>query len=252
LQNNFDNYLIDVNGALFKARLVLTANAGIQQMNKGGNTGLPQKRWVANLNANINLSKNLNLGGNFSNLVQNTNLQVEEVADSLAVTVNNTGWSGNVSFKPGSGKVRPHGFSLSTSGNNFDIVQADTISASTQNFNTSFNYKYSLKNHWNFGAGILYNTSENPSTQSTKRYGLQANVGKELVSGLQFRSSGTYRLNATDGVKDGYVINGSFGLTYHYKKKHQLGLNINQLVRNTSKLASKQETRFRVNYNYSF
>jgi hypothetical protein len=221
-------------------------------MNRGGNTGLPQKRWVANLNANINLSRNLNLGGNFSNIVQNTNLQVEEVTDSLALTVNNTGWSGHISFKPGSGKIKPHGFSLSTSGNNFDIVHADTITASSQNFNASFNYKYNLKNHWNFGAGILYNTSDNPNAQSTSRYGLQANVGKELVSGLQFRSSGTYRLNATDGVKDGYVINGSLGLTYNYKKKHQLGLNINQLIRNTSKLASKLETRFRVNYNYSF
>jgi hypothetical protein len=74
---------MDINGSLFKSKLNLSSNFGLQYVNKSGFTGLPQKRIVANVNTNVNFTKELNLNVNYSNLVQNTNPTIQELNDSL-------------------------------------------------------------------------------------------------------------------------------------------------------------------------
>ena len=252
LQNNFDNYLIDMNGNLFKGKLSLFSSFGIQYVNATSITGLPQKRNVANVNANLTLSKAINLSGNYSNMVQNSIPKIEEVSDSLRITTNNVGWSGTLSIKPGKGKERPHQINFNASSNTFDVVNADTISLSNTNNNYGLDYKYTLKNKWSFGGGGLYNTGHSNALPDVKRYGVMLHAGKTITEGLNLKLNGAYRINETSGVKDGNVINAGLGINYQFKKSHRFSLNVTQLIRKTTLLASKNETRFRANYNYNF
>lgn len=252
LQNNFDNYLLDMSGSLFKSKLNLFSSFGLQNVNASGYTGLPQKRIVANFNANLTISKALNLMGNYSNMVQNSTVKVEEVNDSLRITTNNRGWSGAVYFRPGKEKQPPHLIAVNLSSNTFDVINSDTISLSSTNDNLGLDYKYTMRNKWSFGGGFMYNQSNSNTLPSVKRYGITLSLGKTLTKELHFKANGAYRINETESIQDGYVINSSVGLSYQLKKTHRFSVNATQLIRKTTVLAAKQETRFRVNYNYSF
>lgn len=252
LQNNFDNYLIDMNGSLLKGKFNLFSSVGVQYVNASGYTGLPQKRIVGIVNANINFSQSLSLMGNYSNMVQNSTPIVEEVIDSLQIAINNRGWSGSINFKPGKGKQRPHLLSINSSSNTFDVVSNDTISMSNTNNNFSLNYKYTLKSKWSIGGGVLYNTSQGSLMPGVNRYGFSFSAGKTLTEGLNVKANGAYRFNKTESVKDGHVINGSIGVNYQYRKSHRISVDATQLIRKTTILSAKSETRFRFNYYYNF
>jgi hypothetical protein len=252
LQTNFDNYLMDINGSLFKSKLNLSSNFGLQYVNKSGFTGLPQKRIVANVNTNVNFTKELNLNVNYSNLVQNTNPTIQELNDSLLFTTNNVGWNGTLSYKIGKGKEKPHIVSFNSSNTTFDVLNNDQITLSSVNTNYNLNYRYQIKNGWSFGGGIQYFVSENNLSPSLKRKGFLLNVGKKISESLNFRVNTSFRSNETQANKDGYIINGNVSLTYQIKKKHNFSLNTSQLIRKTTLIAAKNETRFRVNYNYNF
>lgn len=252
LQTNFDNYLMDINGSLFKGKLNLSSNFGLQYVNKSGFTGLPQKRIVANVNTNVNFTKELNLNVNYSNLVQNTNPTVQELNDSLLFTTNNVGWNGTLSYRIGKGKEKPHIVSFNSSNTTFDVLNNDQITLSSVNTNYNLNYRYQIKNGWSFGGGIQYFVSENNLSPSLKRKGFLLNVGKKISESLNFRVNTSFRSNETQANKDGYIINGNASLTYQIKKKHNFSLNTSQLIRKTTLIAAKNETRFRINYNYNF
>lgn len=252
LQTNFDNYLLDMNGSLFKGKLNLSSNIGLQYVNKSGYTGLPQKRIVANVNANLNVTKALNLNTNYSNIVQNTNPNVQELNDSLLLTINNVGWNGTLSYKMGKEKVKPHTLSFNASSTAFDVLNNESITQSSINNNYNLNYRYQLKNNWSFGGGLQYFVSENNLSPSVKRSGFLLNAGKKINESLNFRVNTSFRTNQTQNNKDGYILNGNVVLTYQIKKKHNISFNTTQLIRKTTLLAAKNETRLRINYNYNF
>jgi long-subunit fatty acid transport protein len=120
------------------------------------------------------------------------------------------------------------------------------------NTNYNLNYRYQIKNGWSFGGGIQYFVSENNLSPSLKEKRLLLNVGKKISESLNFRVNTSFRSNETQANKDGYIINGNVSLTYQIKKKHNFSLNTSQLIRKTTLIAAKNETRFRVNYNYNF
>lgn len=252
LQQNYENYLLDISGGLFKSRVTLMGNAGLQFINKGGFTGLPQKRIVGTLNANWLISKGANLNISYTNFAQNTNLLVAEVNDSLTLTANNTGYTATFNLKPGKGKERPHLILLSASGGTFDIVSGDTITSQGSSINGNLTYKFTRRDGWNYGGGLQTTYSEASTAPPLNRYGVVAHIGKRIADGLQFRSNASIRLNETGGIRDGFIFNSVAALTYAYKKKHSLHVNVSFLSRQTTILAAKNETRIRFNYNYSF
>lgn len=252
LQTNFDNYLIDITGSLLKSKLNLASNFGVQFVNKSGFTGLPQKRIVANINSNINFTKALNLNANYSNLIQNSNPQIGELNDSLLFTTNNVGWNGTLVYKMGKGKIKPHSININASNSAFDVISNDKTTISSNNTSYNLNYKFQQKSSWSYGAGIQYSISENNVLPSIKRAGLLFNIGKNINDAINLRINSSYRTNETQANKDGYIINGSAIFTYQVKKKHNFSFNTSQLIRKTSILSAKNETRFRVNYNYNF
>jgi hypothetical protein len=252
LQTNFDNYLLDMSGSLLKGNINLFSNFGLQYVNKTGFTGIPEKRIVANINTNINFTKSLSLNANYSNLVQNTNPQVQELNDSLLFTTNNTGWTGTFSYRFGKEKLKPHSLTFNASNTSFDILNNDQVSISSSSQNFNLNYKYQLKNSWSFGGGLQHFFSETNTLQNISRSGLMFNIGRKISESINFKVNTSYRSNETQANKDGYVLNGGAVLTYQVKNKHNFSLNTTQLVRKTTLLAAKNETRFRVNYNYNF
>lgn len=250
IQNNFENYLIDLNGVLFK-KLSFFSSFGINNVNKAGFTGKPQKRTAISANLNWPISKKMSLSGTYTNFVQKPQAQLEQVLDTFAITANNVGYNFGIDYKIGGLKSK-RSLTLYYSDMTFDILGFEKVVSTNQSSNVALNYKYNPKDKWNYGAGFQYNINQLSASTNTRRYGLLAHIQKTFKSSFNIRIDGGYRLNQTNESKDGRVINYGASLSYTLAKKHRLSLAFSQIHRQTTILQSKDVSNFRTNYIYSF
>lgn len=252
LQSNYDNYLATLHGSLFRNKLIVFSNFGLQYTNVNGFTGLPQKRLVQTTNVNWNISKSLTYTLNYTNMNQNTNVSVEEVNDSLQLTTNAQGWNTGLMFRLGKIDLKPHQFNISYSHNTFDVIHYDETTSGNTTRNGLFGYRYNLKDKWSLGTSLNYNDFTLPDRKAGTRYGLILNYSKFFNQKLSLRIQSGYRFNLTDQVRDGYVLNGSFHLTWKPAKKHQFNFSLNAFSRQTKIQAPKNEFSYRIGYFTNF
>jgi hypothetical protein len=252
LQTNFNNYLFDIQGSLFKNKCIIFSNFGIQELHSNEVTGQRQKRIVSNTNINWNFNKSLALQASYNNLAQNTETQILDVADSLRLTTRSQGWNIGWTIKPGKQKEKPHSLILQASRNIFDLIQNDLSLSTNTNFNGNIAYRFNLKNNWNLTATLNYNDFTIGDGRVANRYGLILGYGKNINENLNARLQGSYKLNFTDEVQDGYVVNAGLNIQWKINKKHQLLLGSSALWRQTTLQNPKEEWRWRANYSYSF
>ncbi len=252
MQTNFDNYLLDLNGSLFKSKLSLFGNAGLQFVNKDGFTGNAQKRTVASLTTNWNISKQLGAQFSINNMAQNSMPLLREVADTLKLVTNTMGWNAGIQFKPGTGKVQPHSISASISQNTFDLIQSESQLMKSSNFYTNAAYRYVLKNKWNAGLGLDYSTFDMGDNSDTQRIGATASYGVVLLKNINLKTQFGYRINRVNGDADGNIINSGIQAQWKHPKNHSVSFSLNHMMRNTQILPARNDLRVRLNYAYSF
>ncbi len=252
MQPNLNNYLLDVQGSLFKNKCTIFSNFGIQELNVNEFTGQRQKRIVLNTNVNWTFNKTLALQASYNNLAQNTETKIQEVADSLRLTTHAQGWNVGWTYKLGKEKDRPHILTLIILHNTFDLIQNDLSLNTNSTFNGSLGYRYNLKNNWNASATLIYNDFTLGDGKSASRYGLILGYGKSINEDLNVRAHSSYKINFTDAIQDGYIINAGFNIQWKIFKKHQLNLSSSALWRQTHLQKPKNEWRWRLNYSYSF
>lgn len=252
LRKNVNSYLFDFGGGLFKRKLNLRGNVGLEYLNKGGFTGKEQKRIVYSFNAGLNLSRQFTMQAYYNNMTQNTLPSLEEVGDSLVFTANSKGLNTSFNYTPGKGKVRPHSIRGGYSRNTFDIVSAGLSLNANSNSSANVGYNYNIKDGWRAGGGINYSLLSSADERKTRRYGLNANIGRNFLEIFSTNFTASYRLNSVNGIRDGNVITTGFQVALRSKNKHNLSMNINYLMRNTTILKAKNELRLRLNYSYAF
>lgn len=252
LQTNFNNYLIDIQGSLFKNKCIIFSNLGLQELHATEVTGPRQKRVVLNTNINWNLNKSMALQASYNNLAQNTETTVVDVADSLRLTTRSQGWNVGWTIKPGKQKEKPHSLTLQAAQNTFDLIQNDLSLSTNSSFNGNVGYRYNVKNNWNMSATLNYNDFTLGDGRTATRYGLIMGYGKNFTESLNVRLQGSYKLNLTDALQDGYVVNAGFNIQWKIQKKHQILLGSSALWRQTNLQRAKEEWRWRANYSYSF
>lgn len=250
IQNNFENYLIDLSGTLFK-KLNIYTSFGLNYVNKTGFTGKPQRRTVINANINWPVTNTLTLNGNYTNFVQKPQPTFEQVLDTFAITANNIGYNVGVNYKIGD-KKSPHSINAYYTDMSFDILGFDKILSANNNKNTSLTYKYNMKDKLNYGGGLQYNTNLLSESITTVRYGLLGHIQKNFKNNISLKLDGGFRINKTNNLSDGNVINYGISANYSIIKKHRLAFSFNQIHRNTTLLNSKKLSNLRANYYYSF
>jgi hypothetical protein len=224
----------------------------LQELHATEVTGQRQKRIVLNTNINWNFNKSLALQASYNNLAQNTETAVVDVADSLRLTTRSQGWNVGWTIKPGKQKEKPHSLTLQASQNTFDLIQNDLSLSTNSSFNGNVGYRYNVKNSWNMSATLNYNDFTLGDGRTATRYGLIMGYGKNFTESLNVRLQGSYKLNLTDAVQDGYVVNAGFNIQWKIQKKHQILLGSSALWRQTNLQRAKEEWRWRANYSYSF
>lgn len=252
MQTNFDNLLVDVQGSLLRNKLVIFSNFGIQQVHRNGFTGQRQRRIVQNTNINWNFNKSVSLQMSYNDLAQNTDAKLEEVADSLQLTVNSRGWNMGWTIKPGRQKEKPHVLNAQVSRNTFSIIQNDLSLSENSNITSNLGYRYILKKHWNLSASMHYHQFTIDQGRTAQRYGLVMGYGRNLTEKWNVKGQGSYKLNFTEAARDGYVLNAGLNLEWRPHKAHQIYASASALWRQTQILSPREEWRWRLNYSYSF
>lgn len=250
LQQNIENYLIDLNGNFLKGKFSFFANSGIQYYNNSGFTGQRQRKLALSANLNWNLNEKINLNAGYNNFVQNSDPKISEIVDSFRITTNNSGFNGSLNYKPA--KKSPHLLSLYFSDQQFDLVNGDVITSSSSSINSNLNYKYSSKNKWTFGGGLQFQKTSITGAYATQRYGILLNASIPLIKNLNFRTNSGFRFNTTDNTKDGFVFNFGSNLDWTIAKSHKITFSSSWMLRKTTKLKSKNEYRMRLGYNFYF
>lgn len=252
LQANYDNYLATLNGSLLRNKLIIFSNLGLQYTNVNGFTGIPQQRIVMTTNLNWNINKSLSYSINYSNLNQNTDVNVEEVNDSLRLTTNSQGWNTGLVFRPGKSKNKPHHFNLAYSHNTFDVINHDETTSRNSSQNAVAGYKLNIKEKWSISSSLNYNNFSLTDNKVATRYGVLVSYTKYFKQKLSVRLQSGYRINQTDNTQDGYVLNGSFNLVWKPFKKHQFNFSLNAFSRQTMIQTPKNEFTYRIGYFTNF
>lgn len=252
MQKNVNNYLIDFGGGFFKRKVNLRGSVGLQYLNKGGFTGKEQRRIIYKLNSNINFSRQFSVQAFYNNMSQDAIPSLKEVGDSLVFTTNTEGMNASFRYSPGRGNERPHSIRGSFARNTFDIVNLGLTLSSSSNTNSNLSYNYNQKKGWRAGAGINYSLLSSGDDRTTRRYGLNANLGRNITEDFTANLNTSFRLNNVNNQSDGNVITAGLQISWRGSRKHNLSVNLNQLIRNTSILKAKNEFRARLNYSYSF
>ena len=97
---------------------------------------------------------------------------------------------------------------------------------------------------------LMHNESE---MNTTSNIGPSLNVGKVLLNDkLQVSLMGAYLNSFIDGSSTGTIINLGLNGSYKLFKKHNLGFNVTDLIRNSDAMGNQSELTATVNYRVSF
>lgn len=267
--NDFENMTANLTTKIWKDKLSLALNAGLQHDDLRRSKQSSTQRFVGSMNASLAASKKLNLTLSYSNFQTYVNIrsnfnQVNALTaydnlDTLNYTqiTQNTTLSGTYMLGQSKEKTQSLGINLSY------MNSADKQGGNVQNtggrfvnFNGTYNLNITPKN---LSLNISVNANKNdagPISTTTigPTFGLNKSFfDKKLRTGLSTSLNKTY----TNGQAGSSIINLRINGGYVVKKKHQLNLTMVALSRSSANSAIQNGKNFleftsTLGYNYNF
>lgn len=263
--NDFENYTVNTSTVIFKDKVNLSVNAGIQHDNLDNKKTSRTNRVVSSINIGYNASEKLNLSGSYSNFQTYTHIRSQfEVINQLTQysnpdTLNFTQLSQstnfNASYALSSSETKRQSINL-----NVNYMLANDKQASRNEgssfLNTNISYSHCMV-PVNLSITGAFNTSYNKmSLMNALTLGPSVSVSKMFLN-KTLRS--TISVSENKSYSNGKNINSAFTTrltsAYSLLKKHNISLSLVWALRNnkTSNTTNKMsEFTGTMSYTYNF
>lgn len=264
--NDFENITVDASNSFFGDKLTLAINLGYQRDDLDNLKANNTNRTVGSINANLNLSERLTIGGSYSNFSTFTNIkpnQFDEINDAdllddeledLDFRQLSQSANMNVNYIISNKKTSRQNLSLNYALNDVANEQGGIIrigDASTfHNLNATHSINFVEQN-------LSINTSINGTYNTIGRedattWGPILSIAKYYFDKtLNTRISAGYN-NANSVSAKTDVVNLRGALSYTLKEQHNFSLNAIQLLRNGGNNGNLSEFTATISYNYAF
>jgi len=265
--NDLENITVKLNQTLFKNKLNVAINTGLQHDDLNNQKQSELNRIVAAINLNLKASDKLTVAGSYSNFRAHTQLKNQfdyinqvrpyENIDTLNFTQVSQNSNLNINYALSQLKEKRQSLNINVSYQNITedqdafLVNAPKNDSEFINGNLAYNLTLTERNLSITGA---FNSTYNTVTDSEV-----LTMGPTLAIAKQFFDrkmrttfSTSYNTTATNGKQQGNVLNFRFGSTYRFKEKHNFNLAIIQLFRNTTTQQNINDFTATIGYTYSF
>ena len=264
--NDFENITVDASNSFFGDKLTLAINLGYQRDDLDNLKANNTNRTVGSINANLNLSERLTIGGSYSNFSTFTNIkpnQFDEINDAdllddeledLDFRQLSQSANVNINYIVSNKKTSRQNLSLNYALNDVANEQGGIIrigDASTfHNLNATHSINFVEQN-------LSINTSINGTYNTIGRedattWGPILSIAKYYFDKtLNTRISAGYN-NANSVSAKTDVVNLRGALSYTLKEQHNFSLNAIQLLRNGGNNGNLSEFTATISYNYAF
>lgn len=264
--NDFENITLDASNMFFNDKLSVAANIGFQRDNLDNLKANNTNRTVGSLNANLIVSKRLNIMGTYSNFSTFTNIepnQFDEINDGnlldeqiedldykqlsqmATFTVNYI-----LSNKKNSSQNLTANYSLNDVSNEQGGIVRLEDASTFHNMNIGHNVNFTERNFTiNTSINGTYNTI---GKEESTTWGPTISLAKRYFNKtLNTRFSASYNSSKSIASKTN-VTNFRGAITYTLKKQHHFNINLVQLFRNGGNYGSLNEFTATFGYNYAF
>ncbi len=249
--NDRDNITIAPAFTLFKNRLSLNGNLGIQRNNLLGNRSETTKRLIGSANVNYFHPKGWGINANY------TNFNVEQIeaaialSDSVRIALVTTNFSVTPSYSwQDTGRMQ----SIILSGNYQQVNDRNPFTREFTNMNTTFftaNYTFQMLNTgWGINTGLNYNIIE-LAILTSDRYG--ATLGTTWTkpeSKLSMGITGTYNVSRIKQERDGQVYTVNANCSFSPFERHSLSVFVNVLRNESEQFENYTEIYSGISYLY--
>jgi hypothetical protein len=261
--NDLENFTLSYARPLFKDKLTLAANAGLQHDNLDDNKAEETQRLVASLNLNYNHSEHLNASFSYSNFQTYTNIKsqfdyINEMTnydnlDTLDFTQLSQNINLSLNWSFGKSESKKHNLNFNINYQEAADKHADVIRTgeASQFYNFATNYGLffiPLNTQINASANVTYNTvgSDNmltygPSLGVTSKF-----FDKKLTTGVSL----SYNVSTDAGKWQNSIFNFRWNANYLILKKH--GLNFILINQTRNIINHKATNDFTVTFSYMY
>ncbi len=260
--NDLENITVNASQNLFKNRLSLSINAGLQRDDLKNEKETKLQRVVSSINASLILSKKIDVNGSYSNFQSFTNIR-DQFDDINAVddlgnrdTLNFRQISQNatlgITYKLMEREDKRQGLSTQINYQNSKEDSGGLSNASSEFYNgaTTYTLEFPKQNlQYNAALNATFNTAAGGSSLT---YGPTLSVqklffDKTLSTGL----SNSYNVTNSAGETQNRILSNRFNASYTYKKRHNFSFSAIFLLRKAIQRVSNDLT-IRLGYAYSF
>ncbi len=263
--NDLENITVNASQRIFKEKLGVTVNAGLQKDDLDGDKTSQLRRLVFSLNANYNASEKLNVTAGYSSFQSFTNIknqfdyinevsQIENELDKANISQISQNSNLNVNYVLTNTQQKREninvGLTFQNAVNEIENKAEEKDESSFYNGNIVYTIAYPNNNLTLSGAlnGSYSKLPQNkgiiagPTVSASKAY---------LNKKLKLTSAVSYNQSINNGTKQGEIINLRLGARYVYKKRHNFNLTVlNQYRKSLSK--SRKDLTITFGYNYAF
>ncbi len=263
--NDLENITVNASQRIFKDKLAITVNAGLQKDDLDGSKATQLKRLVSSINLAFDASKKMNMTLAYSNFQSYTNIknqfdfingvsQIEQELDKANVSQISQNANLNVNYilkdTESSRQNINVGLTFQDAVNEVDGKASNLDKSTLYNGNVVYTIGYPESN-LNI-SGALNGSYNKVADNNSVIIGPTVSVNKSfLEKKLKVNSSLGYNQSINNGEKQGDITNFRISGRYIYKKRHNFNLNTLAQLR-SSLNNSKKDFTVTFGYTYNF
>jgi hypothetical protein len=247
INNDYEDLSLKTSFGAFQKKFAISVSGGMQRNNLEKDKVSQLLRLIASAAVNYTINKKWTTSLNVANFNSSTRQTIIVDIDSLRFvqTTKSFGWNLSRSHSNENSNN-----SISLSFNYQDAIVNDTKTTTFYNSNLGWQ-KQIAKHKLSMGVSLtgMYTISE---VSTNTNFGPTANIAKTLAKDkLQLNLLAVYLSSYIDGNSSGNIINLTLGGQYSLFKKHKIGFNVSDIIKNVNTVNSSELTA-NVNYMYSF
>ncbi len=260
--NDLENITLNATQNLFKSKLSLSVNAGLQRDDLKNENESQLQRIVSSVNASLVVSKKVDLNASYSNFQSYTNIrnqfdeinQIDEVnnRDTLNFTQISQNAALGGSYRIMNTKEKRQSLSAQI---NYQTSKEDSGDLSTNSsdfYNGSASYAIEFPNKSLQYNGAMNFALNEALEESVFTYGPTLSVRKRLFENtVSTGLSSSYTITSAEGEVQNEIFSNRFNAQYTYRKRHNFSFSAVFLLRKAIQRVSNDLT-IRLGYAYSF
>lgn len=229
---DYENYLITFRGSLFKNKLIINSQVGIQQNNLNKLRDVTNTRNVANVNLTVRPSKTFTTNLRYSNFQTDRSPGLSAVNDTLRITRTSQGYGITPRFVFG-GKERQSSLTIAANYQQLeDFLNEVQTDNTIDNYNLNANYDFrNKKNGLILGFGFIGNRNLIGSNEN-ERLGGRLRIGRGFAQKkVRINLNTSYTVNSLNGDNNGASLSNNLSLVVKPSKQFSGSLRVNYLNR---------------------